>query len=167
MRSMPGCPETSSSRETACRPDKPSHAYSKERNKPLKTAVGNYLSWPAASRFTSVCAARIQNLSCSRLKVCTPVRLDMSQTLMLLSSELDTIMSCMQCKGVWFWAPGSARGPGQVFKTAFAVDALAATGSLESVPDALTCRAWNMTQDTLLTCPLSVSTSHAFVSAAS
>lgn len=31
--------------------------------------------------------------------------------------------------------------------------------------ETLTCRAWNMTQDTLFTCPLKVSTSHAFVSA--
>ena len=55
-----------------------------------------YLSWPAARRFTSECAARIQNLSCSRLKVCTPVRFDMSHTRMLLSSELETMISCMQ-----------------------------------------------------------------------
>ena len=56
----------------------------------------SHLSWPAASRLTSECAARIQNRSCSRRKVCTPVRLDMSQTRMLLSSELDTMMSCKQ-----------------------------------------------------------------------
>ena len=55
-----------------------------------------HLSWPAASRLTSECAARIQNRSCSRRKVCTPVRLDMSQTRMLLSSEFDTMMSCKE-----------------------------------------------------------------------
>ena len=33
------------------------------------------------------------------------------------------------------------------------------------VEKVVTCRAWNMTHDTLLTCPLSVSTSHALVSA--
>lgn len=59
-----------------------------------RSAWSTYLSWPAASRLTSECAARIQNLSCSRLKVCTPVRFDMSQTRMLLSSELETMMSC-------------------------------------------------------------------------
>ena len=61
-----------------------------------RSGCSEYLSWPAASRLTSECAARIQNLSCSRLKVCTPVRFDMSQTRMLLSSELDTMMSCVQ-----------------------------------------------------------------------
>ena len=54
---------------------------------------GKHLSWPAASRLTSECAAMIQNRSCSRLNVCTPVRLDMSHTRMLLSSELDTMIS--------------------------------------------------------------------------
>ena len=76
-------------------------------------------SWPAAKRFTSGCAARIQNLSCSLRKVCTPVRLDMSQTRMDLSSEFDTMMSCL---------------------------------------------AWNMQHETLLTCPRRVSTSQALVS---
>ena len=41
----------------------------------------------------SACAARIQNLSFSRLNVCTPTRLLMSHTLMLLSSELLTMSS--------------------------------------------------------------------------
>ena len=53
-----------------------------------------YASCPAASRLTSGWAARIQKRSCSRRKVCTPVRLAMSHTRMLLSSELDTMISC-------------------------------------------------------------------------
>jgi hypothetical protein len=66
-------------------------------------AASTHPSWPAASRLMSGCAARIQNLSCSRLKVCTPTRLDMSHTRMLLSSLLLMIRS---------WRGGGA-GSGQ------------------------------------------------------
>ena len=55
-------------------------------------------SWPAASRLESGCAARIQKRSCSRRKVCTPCRFDMSHTRIDLSSELDTISSCFGWK---------------------------------------------------------------------
>ena len=83
----------------------------------LKTSIP--LSWPAARRLCSLCTARIQNLSCSLRKVCTPVRFDMSQTLIDLSSEFEIMSSCL---------------------------------------------GWNITHDTLFTCPRSVSTSQALLS---
>lgn len=55
---------------------------------------GGDLSCPAARRLISGWAARIQKRSCSLRNVWTPVRLDISNTLMLLSSELETIKSC-------------------------------------------------------------------------
>mmetsp|Transcript_54337 Transcript_54337/g.132795 ORF Transcript_54337/g.132795 Transcript_54337/m.132795 type:complete len:263 (-) Transcript_54337:1926-2714(-) len=51
-------------------------------------------SWPAARRFCSGWTARIQKRSCSRRKVCMPVRFDMSKTLIDLSSELEMMSSC-------------------------------------------------------------------------
>mmetsp|Transcript_11022 Transcript_11022/g.28665 ORF Transcript_11022/g.28665 Transcript_11022/m.28665 type:complete len:403 (+) Transcript_11022:1009-2217(+) len=51
-------------------------------------------SWPAPSRFCVGWTARIQKRSCSRRKVCMPWRLDMSHTLIDLSSEFETISSC-------------------------------------------------------------------------
>mmetsp|Transcript_9203 Transcript_9203/g.23337 ORF Transcript_9203/g.23337 Transcript_9203/m.23337 type:complete len:200 (-) Transcript_9203:468-1067(-) len=76
-------------------------------------------SWPAPSRFCVGCTARIQKRSCSRRNVCIPCRLDMSHTRIDLSSEFETMSSCL---------------------------------------------GWNTAQLTLLMCPRSVSTSHAFVS---
>mmetsp|Transcript_18266 Transcript_18266/g.45827 ORF Transcript_18266/g.45827 Transcript_18266/m.45827 type:complete len:201 (-) Transcript_18266:512-1114(-) len=55
-------------------------------------------SWPAASRLESGCAPRIQKRSCSRRKVCTPCRFDMSHTRIDLSSELETMSSCFGWK---------------------------------------------------------------------
>mmetsp|Transcript_35803 Transcript_35803/g.78688 ORF Transcript_35803/g.78688 Transcript_35803/m.78688 type:complete len:201 (-) Transcript_35803:492-1094(-) len=55
-------------------------------------------SWPAASRLLSWCAARIQKRSCSRRKVCTPCRFDMSQTRIDLSSEFEMMSSCLGWK---------------------------------------------------------------------
>mmetsp|Transcript_3024 Transcript_3024/g.8867 ORF Transcript_3024/g.8867 Transcript_3024/m.8867 type:complete len:205 (-) Transcript_3024:469-1083(-) len=55
-------------------------------------------SWPAASKLDSWCTARIQKRSCSRRKVCTPCRLDMSHTRIDLSSEFEMMSSCFGWK---------------------------------------------------------------------
>mmetsp|Transcript_13334 Transcript_13334/g.35582 ORF Transcript_13334/g.35582 Transcript_13334/m.35582 type:complete len:205 (-) Transcript_13334:465-1079(-) len=55
-------------------------------------------SWPAPRRFWVGCTARIQKRSCSRRKVCMPWRLLMSHTRMDLSSEFDTMSSCLGWK---------------------------------------------------------------------
>lgn len=62
----------------------------------LKTTMPE--SWPAAKRLRLGWAATIQKRSCSLLKVWRQVRLAVSQTRMDLSSELDTISSCLGWK---------------------------------------------------------------------
>ena len=59
----------------------------------LKTTIPE--SWPAAKILSDGCEATTQNLSCSRRKVWRQVRLDISQTRIDLSSELETIKSCL------------------------------------------------------------------------
>ena len=52
-----------------------------------------YLSWPAANRLISGCAAITQNLSFSLLKLFTGVRLFKSQTRIVLSSPAERMRS--------------------------------------------------------------------------
>ncbi len=53
-----------------------------------------FMNLPAAKMLSVGCAVSTQNLSCSLRNVFRQVRLDMSHTLMLLSSELLMISSC-------------------------------------------------------------------------
>ena len=110
------------------------------------------LSWPAANRLISGWAAITQKRSFSLLKLCIEVRLFKSQTLTVLSSPTDRIIS------EWGWniaAEAFMKCPRQVSTSqAFVSDILHSLTSLSSPAETISGRVgWNATQLTPLSWP--------------